>query len=587
MNSIAGYTENKNVQMLISLMLEHGVKRVIVSPGGSHNELVLGLQYNGCFEMYSAVDERGAAYMAVGMAAESGEPIAIVCTESVASRNYYPGITEAYYRQLPILTITGVHGYALIGHLKPQVIDRSISPSDSFGVKVHLSEIKDDDDLWKNNILINKALLELNHHGGKPVHIDLPRTSECERVYYDVKKLPKHRVIRRYLLNDKLPEIKINKKIAVFVGVHNKMSVSLTKKIDSFCSIYNAVVFGSHACGYDGKHKVMANLAALQGKKYSIFRDIDLLVHIGGPTVDVQTQAEIYKSNVKEVWRVNPDGEIRDTFKMLSSVFEMEEEDFFDHYSCADLKDRSDYLFDCNAIVKNIHIPIDKIPFSNIYAAHAITKILPKNSMMFIGGSTTLRAWSMFEFSERISTISNMGTRGIDGVLSSFIGAALVKKNSLCFCVLGDLTFFYDINALGNRDLPHNLRILLVNDGGGCLFKLDSTLREENINAYIAAAGHFGNKSKTLVKGYVESLGFEYMTASSKEEFDRVYPRFVLPELTEKPMFFEIFTNADDERAAFDIMQHIDITVEGMMKQTAKQLLGDNGTRILKKIIRK
>ena len=96
MEKINGYSKNLNVQMLIALMQEHKIKRVVVSPGGTHNEIIAGLQYNGGFELYSTVDERGAAYMACGMAAESGEPVAIICTESVASRNYYPAMTEAY-----------------------------------------------------------------------------------------------------------------------------------------------------------------------------------------------------------------------------------------------------------------------------------------------------------------------------------------------------------------------------------------------------------------------------------------------------------------------------------------------------------
>ena len=191
--------------MLISLMAAHGIKRVVVSPGTTHMELVAGLQFNGGFEMYSCVDERGAAFLACGMAARSGEPVAVICTESVASRNYNSAMTDAYYRQLPVLAITGVHGYSRIGHLHTQIIDRSVSPKDTFKLKVQLPDIKSAEDVWMSNVLINKALLELGHRGGGPVHIDLPWSGSQD---FTVKQLRETRVIRRYCKKDELPELR-------------------------------------------------------------------------------------------------------------------------------------------------------------------------------------------------------------------------------------------------------------------------------------------------------------------------------------------------------------------------------------------
>ena len=130
-----------------------------------------------------------------------------------------------------------------------------------------------------------------------------------------------------------------------------------------------------------------------------------------------------------------------------------------------------------------------------------------------------------------------------------------------------------------------------MNDGGGSLFKQSWTeqhnyIGDEDMESYIAAAGHFGNKSRTLVKGYAESLGFEYLAASGKEEFDAVYERFLTPELMDKPMLFELFTNDYDERTAFDMMVNIDISVQGLAKQAAKQVLGQKSVDAIKRVIR-
>ena len=137
------YTDERNVQILISLLKEHGIKRVVASPGSTNVTFVGSIQQDPFFEIYSCVDERSAAYMACGMAAESCEPVALSCTGATASRNYYPALTEAYYRKLPILAITSTQEEANIGHLIPQVLDRSAQPHDIVKMSVHLQTVKD------------------------------------------------------------------------------------------------------------------------------------------------------------------------------------------------------------------------------------------------------------------------------------------------------------------------------------------------------------------------------------------------------------------------------------------------------------
>ena len=171
---ISGYTHNLSVQILVDLLIKHGIKKIVVSPGGTDLELIAALQYNGSFNLFSSIDERSAAYMAVGIAEESNDAVAVVCTESTASRNFFPGLTEAYYRKLPIIAITGVHRYYQIGNLSPQVIDRSSSPNDILIFKAQLPVIKDKEDVAQTELLVNKALLAVRGANPGPVHIDLP-----------------------------------------------------------------------------------------------------------------------------------------------------------------------------------------------------------------------------------------------------------------------------------------------------------------------------------------------------------------------------------------------------------------------------
>ena len=181
------YTDEQNAQVVMSLLKQHGIRKVIASPGTTNMALVASMQQDAFFEMYSAVDERSAAYMACGMAAESGEPVVISCTGATASRNYMPGMTEAFYRKLPILAITSTQNVARVGHHVSQVIDRSQIPNDVAKLSLTLPIVKDKDDLWDCEIKVNQAILELKNEGGGPVHLNLQTTYSRN---YEVEALP-------------------------------------------------------------------------------------------------------------------------------------------------------------------------------------------------------------------------------------------------------------------------------------------------------------------------------------------------------------------------------------------------------------
>ena len=583
---ISGYTKNLSIQILVDLLLKHEIKKVVASPGGTDLEIIAALQYNGKFEIYSSIDERSAVYMAIGISEECNEPVAVVCTESTASRNFFPGLTEAYYRKLPIIAITGVHRYYQIGNLSPQVIDRSVSPNDIAVFKAQLPVIKDKEDIKQTELLINKALLSVKGSDLGPIHIDLP----CCNYDYDFscKELYDAHIIERYEVDDQLPVIPEGK-IAVYIGSHRDFTELETKYLDDFCSCYNAVVFCDHTSGYHGKYAFHAGLLSVQGKKYEIMENITCLIHIGEQMADWPTIERL--KSAKTTWRVSPDGELRDTFGNLSKVFKMTIVKFLKRYVNDKQKDDS-YLRQCLSVKKTLSVPIDKLPLSNIYAAAKISKELPTDSIFHIGASNTVRAWSMFDLPEGVRSYGNVGCRGIDGVLSSAVGAALADKQHLHFCAVGDLMFYYDMNCLGNRDITGNLRILLINNNGGGIFKQSVApgykfFGDEATNEFIAAADHFGKGEKNVVKNYVEALGFKYISAKTKEEFDSVYIDFVTVGNTNQPILFEVFTKDYDDREAFDIMGSVDPAPVNPAKQVAKQLLGKKGTDIVRKIIKR
>ena len=577
------YTNERNVQILISLLKEHGIKRVIASPGSTNVTFVASLQQDPFFEIYSCVDERSAAYMACGMAAESNEPVVLSCTGATASRNYFPALTEAFYRKLPILAVTSTQDESKIGHNIAQVIDRTCQPKDTVVCSVHMQTVCNDNDAWDCNVKANKAILALRHHGGGPVHINLTTTYSRD---FTVKILPKQRVIRIFTYEDELPVIPICK-IAIFCGTHLKWTEEQTKAIDRFCEAYNAVVFTDPSANYEGKYKVAYNLAAQQ-KIEDNNRKPDLLIHIGN-----MSDFPGIISNPKEVWRVAEDGQIVDRYKKLTNIFEMKEIIFFNYYADnALIKGDDTYLNDCLTVQHRLAKKVPELPFSHLWVAYQLYDKLPKNSVLHLGILSPLRSWGYFEPDKSINIYCNEGGFGIDGNLSTLIGASLVHPDTIYFGVVGDLSFFYDMNSLGNRHVGNNVRVLLINNSLGAefhLFKQMNSIYANNIEKYLSAGGHFGNQSPTLVRHYAEDLGYEYLSASSKEEFSKMYKRFVTPEITEHPMILEIFTDVENENEALKRMWSIekDTNVKYLLKTTAKEILGESRVKKIKRILKK
>lgn len=582
------YTNERNVQIVISLLKQHGIKKVIASPGTTNITFVASIQQDPWFEIYSSVDERSAAYIACGMAAESGEPVVISCTGATASRNYMSGLTEAYYRKLPVVAITSHQGTHRIGHLIAQQIDRRNLPADIALESVTVPIVKDSTDERYCEIEVNKALLALRQNGGGPVHINLFTTYSRD---FSVEQLPEANVIRRHSVYDNLPELKHDGHIAVFIGSHKPFTAEETKAIDDFCAANDAVVFHDHTSGYYGQYGVRNALLVKQHSNASV-KQIDTLIHVGEISGDYEGMA----FRKKTVWRVSEDGALRDSFGKLTDVFQMPEKIFFEKYTRKDSPVHREFLDECRSVYKKVLNDIPELPFGNIWIAQYLSKRIPEGSNLHLGILNTLRSWDFFDIANDVTTNCNVGGFGIDGNMSSMIGASLVHPDKIYFGIFGDLSFFYDMNVVGNRHVGNNVRILLINNGRGTEFRNynhPGAAFGEKADEYIAAARHYGNKSENLVKHYATDLGFEYITASSKQEFQTNAERFLTPEQTNRPILFEVFTDSQDESDAIYAINHLypeeapKPSMKQIVKNEIKSIVGERGVKIGRAILGK
>lgn len=544
------YTTERNIQIVISLLKQHGIHRVIASPGTTNMTFVGSIQNDPYFQIWSSVDERSAAYLACGMASETGEPVVLSCTGATASRNYMPGLTEAYYRKLPVLAITSHRGDYQIGHLLDQQIDRRNIPNDIAIQSVVVPMVKDATDEKYCIDNANKAILALKENGGGPAHINMFTAYSQDFSVESFKLARKISLVTPF--EKEWPQLPKGR-IAVFIGSHQPFSEETTINIDKFCASHDAVVFCSHISGYHGKYAINFSLVNGQQNYSSPCNKIDLLIHLG------EVSGNVYGNSSRETWRVSEDGQIRDTFNNLTHVFQMPPEVFFAHYTDEE-GNHTEYLNSCKDELNKTTLLIPELPFGNVWIAQQMIGKLPNGCELHLGILNSLRSWSFFQLPQGVEARCNVGGYGIDGGMSTMIGASLVRPDKLFFGVFGDLAFFYDMNVLGNREVGNNVRVMLINNGMGAEFRnYGHPCYSYGVEAekFMAAAGHYGNKSPKLVKHYAEDLGYEYLTASDKDTFLKVMPKFLDSKIGNKPILLEVFTDQQNESEALETMLNL------------------------------
>ena len=590
------YTDEKNTQIVIALLKAHGIRKVIANPGVRNISFVGSVQNDPWFEVYSGVDERHSAYMAVGMAAESGEPVVLSCTQATASRNYLPAMTEAFYRKIPVLAITSMIDDRKNGQLYPQTVDLTTPPSDAYRKSIICRPVTTDSEANDCERIVNEAILELTHSGGGPVNINL--ITSMNNVFR-TETLPKVRKICRWECGcnaREFPQIPNNAKVAIVVGSRRmprgKMSFENERtSVANFVNAYDAVVLTDKTSEYDGPNRVDADLLFRQkglfkNHRFSRLRP-DVIVHVGETS---GAYTPIICLSCAPVWRVSEDGEIRDTNGRLEHLFEMRLSDFCDTYSPkAEHHGDSWYAEAWRKADSEVREKIPELPFSNAWIAQKMHSHLPPGCNLHLAIYNALKMWDCFPVENSIRASSNVGGFGIDGCVSTLLGAALASPDKLCVGVVGDLAFFYDLNALGNRHIGSNVRILLVNNGTGAEFNIyhnPGAQFGDRVNEFIAAGGHNGNQSRHLVRHLAEDLGFHYIAAEGKDNFDDIIRQF-LDQESKQPIILECFTTARDESDAQYILDHlIELPESGpssaSLVKTAKAIVPKRVKRILK-----
>jgi 2-succinyl-5-enolpyruvyl-6-hydroxy-3-cyclohexene-1-carboxylate synthase len=559
------YSSKKNVQILVALLKEHGVRQVVISPGSRNMSIVSSVETDPFFTCWSVVDERSAAYFAIGISIAQDCPVMLSCTSGQATRNYIPGMTQAFYSGAPLVVVTADWAPSKIGQGVMQALNQLSLPADATKISVSLPVVKDKDDAKNCARLVNEALLELRHHGSGPVHINVPIEEHWDG---GTNSLLQAKIIRRFGHGDSLPDIQ-GRRIMIAVGEHKPFGPEQETALSDFAERYDAVVYTNHLSNYHGKNVVNAGLLVESiGRFEKKAYHPDLLISIGGQLGDYDFDAMVRRLKCDH-WRVNEDGEIRDTYGQLTNVFELREQEFFSLYLGGEKIDTggTKRFFDLWSSAKTVVKVPKNLPLSQTSVAAIVAPLIPRESVIHFGILSSLRNWSMFDLDASIKCFSNVAAFGIDGSMSTFIGHASAVDD-LCFLVIGDLSFFYDMNSIGIRGIKSNARILLINNGGGGEFRQYSHSAQryfgEAANAHIAAAGHFGSAAE-----WVQSMGWGYFGAKTEQCLVDSLDWFT--GLSDVPLLLEVFTTMEGDSDALRLFRQLNST-ESFEKRSGKKL---------------
>ena len=533
----------ENIKIVVDLLKSHNIRYAVLSPGGTNIPLVKALQSDEYFKCYSVVDERSAMYFAIGIYLSTGEPVATSCTSAQATRNYIPGLTEAYYKHVPILAITTSKLERFVHQNYMQAPDQTSLPEDCVKKSFTLPQVKDTSDYLASTRMANEAMLELTRDGYGPVQLniqiqDFP-ISEVDRT--------KTRDIQRYTRLEGIQKL-LGKKILIVAGESRPYDKETANLIESFASHHNCTIYTNHLSNLHTEHCIDGNLFLSGYHTESKWNDIkpDIIITIGGQTGDYPLYNWLSKTQLDiEHWEISTDGKIVDTYDKLTRVYQMPLKESFQEADT--LQKESNSYFDAWKELVSKYVRDLDLPLSNAYLAQQLSNDIPAGSTVNLAILNSIRNWNLFKFKSDIKCFANVAAFGIDGCTSMMLGESFTDDN-LHFLVTGDLAFFYDLNSLGIRGVRNNVRILLVNNNGGVEFKLDGDAKaNKTIDRFIAAANHFKN-----AKGWAETCGFKYMSAKTKEEFTSQKSAFLSE--SAKPIVFEVFTTDIDDAIAYHKM---------------------------------
>lgn len=527
-------------QSIIELCLAKGITTIIISPGSRNAPLTIGFASNPSFTCYSIADERSAAFFGLGIAQQTKQAVALVCTSGSALLNYYPAFAEAFYSQIPLIVISADRPQSKIDIGDGQTIRQENVFANHSLYNANLQEEVSNENDIKINEAINTALTQKG-----PVHINAPFE---EPLYETVTELSVNvnvipsAIEKSILTIDEVKKAaeswnKASKKM-ILVGVNEPNAVNDTI-IEALAQEESVVVLTETTSNLHHTTFISNIDTIITPFTETEFEQLrpEILITFGGMVVSKRIKAFLRKYKPKEHWHIDP---LRayDTFGTLTKHFTVTPNIFFEALFPLAQKGSSTYFKEWDKIKSLRKLKADlylsKIPFSDFKVFEKVIPALPQHSQLQISNSSAIRYAQLIEIDPTIEVYCNRGTSGIDGSTSTAIGAAVANKKQTVF-ITGDIGFLYDTNALWNHYIPKNFKIILINNGGGGIFRILPGHAETPVfNTYFETSHCL--TAEHLAKMY----GFKYTIASDERSLNTALTELFAQ--NEQACILEVFT---------------------------------------------
>lgn len=568
------YSKIPLAQTVVQLFKAKNVKHIVISPGSRNAPLTIGFTNDPFFKCYSIVDERVAGFFALGIAQQLQQPTAVVCTSGSAVLNYYPAISEAYYSDIPLIVLSADRPKHLVGIGDGQTINQKNVFANHILYSANLKlDLKDElnlseqeelpifkniedklerflgiqDDIQSHNEEEINTALNLAIHRYGPVHINVPFDEPLYQLTDKITVKPEvqpfvekdKKKIEKVVLEECLIDWNESTRKMILIGANPPKHLD-QKWIEELSNDNSVLVFSETTSNVHNEEffpSIDKIITPLTDEEFEKLQP-DILITFGGLVVSKRIKAFLRKYPPKHHWHIDKKT-ANDTFFVLEKHIETTPDHFFSEFLPKITHViKSNYQKTWRPIklkrqLKHLEYLRD-IPFSDLKVFEMISESMPKNTVLQLGNSSTVRYAQLFDWDRSIEVFCNRGTSGIDGSTSTAVGCATVNEKQTVF-VTGDLSFIYDSNGLWNNYIPKNFRIIIINNQGGGIFRiLPGHKNTENFDTYFETKHHLTGEH--LAKMY----GFEYSTATSVEELKSDLSGFY--NSSEKPRILEIFT---------------------------------------------
>lgn len=535
----------KGVDELVKLCAAHGIEHVVVSPGSRNAPLSMSFDQAPGIKTCVIPDERSAAFFALGMALATHKPVAIVCTSGSAAYNYAPAVSEAFYQKIPLVVITADRPQAWINQGDGQTIMQQNIYGQHVLKSVTLPVIENKEDEWLHNRLVNEALVTANAKVKGPVHINVPFKEPLYGRMENTGHVP--RKIKAVQTIDRLTDEDLeffrkewtrSPKILLLIGQRSR-NARFNELLSMITDYSNLVVMTEVTSNISGK-TISAIDRCIDGFTAEDKTEFapDILITAGDAIVSKKVKVWLRQARPRYHWHVAHEHQVPDTYGCLTHHIPLEIESFVNEVFLRHKPVEGSYMLRWKAKWVNLREKhagfAAKAPWSDFRVFDFVLKNLPACNL-HLGNSTPIRYAQLFEMRDDIEYFSNRGTSGIDGCSSTAAGVAYLS-NKLNVLMTGDVSFYYDSNAWWNNYLKGNLKIILINNKGGNIFRIIDGPGDEQLTQR-----YFEAKQEMKAEFLCRQFGLHYFSAASENELVQNWTSFMQD--SERPSLIEVFTD--------------------------------------------